>query len=124
MKFGGTSMGSAARMCVAAKLVAEQHAIRPVAIVVSAMSKVTDLLLDSLRKAEAGDQTDLEANLEQLSKRHLEACLALELPADRHERTLRAIDALILEFTRIAKGMMLLRERPPRSVDDAVAVGE
>ena len=29
---------------------------RPVVIVVSAMSKITDLLLDSLRKAEAGDR--------------------------------------------------------------------
>ena len=27
------------------------------------MSKVTDLLLDSLRKAEAGDQADLDENL-------------------------------------------------------------
>ena len=56
MKFGGTSMGSAERIDVAARLTTEQHAQRPVAIVVSAMSKVTDLLLDSLRKAEAGDE--------------------------------------------------------------------
>ena len=60
MKFGGTSMGSAERIRVAARISAEQHAKRPVVIVVSAMSKVTDLLLDSLRKAEAGDQADLE----------------------------------------------------------------
>ena len=38
---GGTSMGSAERIKVAAQLSAEQHAKRPVAIVVSAMSKVT-----------------------------------------------------------------------------------
>jgi aspartate kinase len=124
MKFGGTSMGSAERICVAAKLTAEQHAIRPVAIVVSAMSKVTDLLLDSLRKAEAGDQADLEVNLQQLYKRHTEACHALALPQDRRARTLEGIEALIQEFTRIAKGVMLLSERPPRSVDEAVAIGE
>ena len=117
-------MGSAERICVAAKLTAEQHAIRPVAIVVSAMSKVTDLLLDSLRKAEAGDQADLEVNLQQLYKRHTEACHALALPQDRRARTLEGIEALIQEFTRIAKGVMLLSERPPRSVDEAVAIGE
>ncbi len=43
-------MGSAARMRVAAQICAEQNAKRPVIAVVSAMSKVTDLLLDSLRK--------------------------------------------------------------------------
>ena len=124
MKFGGTSMGSAERMRVAATLTAEQHAVRPIAIVVSAMSKVTDLLLDSLRKAEAGDKEDLEANLEQLSNRHVEACRALALPEARQEHALKGIEALIQEFTRIAKGMMLLGERPPRSVDEGIAIGE
>src|SRR5277367_3068682 len=123
MKFGGTSMGSAARIRVAARLSTEQHAVRPVAIVVSAMSKVTDLLLDTLRKAEAGDQTDVDVNLRQLSTRHIEACRAL-LPAERQEAALEGIHALIQEFTRIAKGMMMLGERPPRSVDEAMAVGE
>ena len=70
MKFGGTSMGSAERIRAAARLTAEQHALRPVVMVVSAMSKITDLLLDTLRKAEAGDQADLEANLNQLSSPH------------------------------------------------------
>ena len=54
MKFGGTSMGSAERIDVAARLTTEQHAKRPVAIVVSAMSKVTDLLLDSLPQSRGG----------------------------------------------------------------------
>ena len=49
-------MGSAERTQIAAQLTAQQHKQRPVAIVVSAMSKVTDLLLDTLRKAEAGDE--------------------------------------------------------------------
>ena len=124
MKFGGTSMGSAERIRAAAKLTAEQWALQPVAIVVSAMSQVTDLLLDTLRKAEAGDEADLKHNLDQLSKRHVEACYALSLPEDRQDRALREIDGLIQEFTRIAKGMMMLGERPPRSVDEAVATGE
>ncbi|PYT16799.1 MAG: hypothetical protein DMG59_09365 [Acidobacteria bacterium] len=47
MKFGGTSMGSAERIRVAARISAEHRAQRPVVTVVSAMSQVTDLLLDS-----------------------------------------------------------------------------
>src|SRR5580704_8506460 len=123
MKFGGTSMGSADRIRASAKLAVDQHAIRPVAVVVSAMSKITDLLLDTLRKAEAGDQTDVEANLNQLAARHNEACRLL-LPAGQQPSTLAGIAALIQEFTRIAKGILMLGERPPRSVDEALAVGE
>ena len=43
MKFGGTSMGSADRIRIAAGITVAERAKRPVAIVVSAMSKVTDL---------------------------------------------------------------------------------
>ena len=111
MKFGGTSMGSAERIRVAARLTAEQRARGPVLIIVSAMSKITDLLLDSLRKAEAGDQSDLEINLRQLSARHVETCRNL-LPLERQEAAQSGIAALIQEFTRIAKGMMMLGERP------------
>jgi len=123
MKFGGTSMGSADRIRVAARLSAEQHAKRPVVIVVSAMSKVTDLLLDSLRKAEAGDETDLDANLKKLTQRHIETCNDL-IPADRCPAVLDGVQALIGEFARIARGMMMLGERPPRSIDEAIAIGE
>src|SRR5271154_656922 len=98
MKFGGTSMGTAERIRVAARLSAEQHALRPVVIVVSAMSGVTDLLLDSLRKAEAGDQADLDANLKKLNARHFEACREL-LPASRQEAVLAALHGILSEFS-------------------------
>jgi hypothetical protein len=94
-----------------------------VVVVVSAMSKVTDLLLDSLRKAEAGDQADLDANLEKLSAKHREACCGL-LPKDKQDEAIAGLESLITEFARIAKGVMMLGERPPRSVDEAIAVGE
>jgi aspartate kinase len=123
MKFGGTSMGSAERMQVAARLTAEQHAKRPVAIVVSAMSKITDLLLDTLKKAEAGDETGLEANLTVLLGRHLE-CAAALLPADQQPAAEAKVRALVDEFSRIARGMLLLGERPLQSVDRAIAIGE
>jgi aspartokinase/homoserine dehydrogenase 1 len=123
MKFGGTSMGSAERIRVAAQLTAEQHAKRPTVVVVSAMSKVTDLLLDSMRLAESGDQSGLDANLAQLQARHEGTCRAL-LPAERQEHALLGIRGLIEEFTRIARGMMLLGHRPPESADCALAVGE
>lgn len=123
MKFGGTSMGSGDRIRVAAGLSAEARKQCPVVIVVSAMSKITDLLLDSLRKAEAGDEIDLGRNLELLSGRHVEACRSL-LDTDRLPAALEGVQGLVAEFARIAKGVMMLGERPPRSVDEAISVGE
>ena len=123
MKFGGTSVGSAERMRIAAGIAAEHRKSRPVAIVVSAMSKVTDLLLDTMRHAEAGDRAGLEADLALLRKRHEDACRELLPPADQGP-VLAKLHDVIDEFERIASGMALLGERPPRSVDEAVATGE
>jgi aspartokinase/homoserine dehydrogenase 1 len=94
-----------------------------VAIVVSAMSKVTDLLLDSMRKAEAGDAAGLDANLKALRERHVACCREL-LPEAAQKEAVAGVSALIEEFTRIANGIMMLGERPVQSADKAVAVGE
>jgi aspartokinase/homoserine dehydrogenase 1 len=122
MKFGGTSMGSAERIRIAADISAKQRKLRPVVVVVSAMSKVTDLLLNTLHLAEQGDADGVNANLEKLRERHLETCG--ELLADARQRTTEGIAALLADFERIAKGILMLGERPPRSVDEAIAIGE
>src|SRR5262249_10910942 len=90
MKFGGTSVGTAGRMRVAARISADLQKQRPVAIVVSAMSKITDLLLDTMRHAEADDESGMEANIRKLRERHLETCIEL-LPAQHRDNALRGI---------------------------------
>jgi aspartokinase/homoserine dehydrogenase 1 len=123
MKFGGTSMGSADRIRIAGQLSAEQRAKRPVVTVVSAMSKVTDLLLDTMRHAESGDRAEAERNLGKLRERHITTCREL-LPVDVVDGVLERLEGLIAEFERITNGILMLGERPPRSVDEAVAIGE
>jgi aspartokinase/homoserine dehydrogenase 1 len=123
MMFGGTSVGSADRMRASARLAAGESRNRPVAIVVSAMSKITDLLLDTMRHAEGGDHAGIERNLAALRERHESACREL-LPPARHSAVLERVYDLIGEFERIVRGMAMLNERPPRSVDEAVALGE
>ena len=118
-------MGNAERMRVAAGIISEQHRRRPLAVVVSAMAKVTDLLLETLRKAEVGDRSDLDSNLDLLLKRHFEACCELLPPgSDACEAATLDTHALVSEFRRIAYGVLMLGERPPRSVDEAIAIGE
>ncbi len=123
MKFGGTSVGSPERIEKAADLIAAGARERHVVAVVSAMAKVTDLLLDTLRKAEQGDQQGLETNILTLRNRHLDACEKL-LPGGKRGFVTQRIHELVEEFERIAKGMLLLRERPLRSVDQALSIGE
>src|ERR1017187_8473399 len=123
MKFGGTSMGSAERMKVAARITAGEQKKRPVVVAVSAMSKITDLLLDTMRQAEAGNRTAVDASLAALRQRHEETCREL-LPAEKQAAVEARIGELIGEFERIVNGMAMLGERPPRSVDEAVVTGE
>jgi bifunctional aspartokinase / homoserine dehydrogenase 1 len=119
MKFGGTSVGSADRIKAACDLIAVEAARRPVVAVVSAMSKITDLLLDTARHAEAGDQAGIDYNLRQLEQRHMTAADALIPAAGKPQ-----IAEIVAEFQRIVSGIQMLGHRPPRTVDEAVAVGE
>lgn len=117
-------MGSAERMRAAAALIAKETKSRSVCVVVSAMSKITDLLLDTLRHAEIGDRASVDGNLEMLLQRHMDACGDLFENGKPRETALRAVESLVAEFRRIAGGISMLGTRPPRSVDEAVAIGE
>ncbi len=117
MKFGGTSVGSAERMKAACDLIAAEAGRRPVLAVVSAMSKITDLLLDTTRHAEGGDQAGLDNNLRQQEARHIEAAAGLILPSEQ-ARVREKIDEIISDFRRIVNGIQMLGHRPPRTVDE------
>ena len=56
MKFGGTSVGSAARILQLAEIVKQQANDSRVVVVVSAMSGVTNLLEEACNKAAAQDE--------------------------------------------------------------------
>ncbi len=127
MKFGGTSMGSAERMRVAAGIISAEQKKRPLLVVVSAMSKVTDLLLETLKRAEVGDRSSVDRSIRTLLERHLEACRDLFSNGSARQHQIAAtesVESLVAEFQRIANGILMLGERPPRSVDEALAVGE
>ena len=123
MKFGGTSVGSPDAIARATRLVASQARLRRVAIVVSAMSGVTDLLLETLDAGTRGDGSAVEAGLVQVRDRHFEACDQL-LPVSRQATVREQMDSIVEDFGRIARGMLLLREAPPKSVDEAAPAGE
>ncbi|MBV9779956.1 MAG: aspartate kinase [Acidobacteriaceae bacterium] len=128
MKFGGTSMGSADRIRAAAAIIAKEQKKRALIIVVSAMSEITDLLFETLRRAEVGDRAAVDSSLHNLLTRHREASDDLfrrtESASKFRDAAYQAVEALVCECHRIANGILMLGERPPRSVDEALAIGE
>ena len=123
MKFGGTSVGSPDAIARAADLIAERTPTYHVAVIVSAMSQVTNTLLATLEAGGRRDQATVETNLAELHRKHLDACNEL-LSSERQAATIARIEETLGNFDRIARGMLLLGERPARSEDEAVPTGE
>ena len=80
MKFGGTSVGSREAVERTVGIVRGRLQERPV-VVVSAMSKVTDMLYAISDALEAGDKDAADLALAELRQKHLETAAAL-LPSD------------------------------------------
>ena len=94
MKFGGTSVGGPEQIKAAARIVRDHRERRPV-VVVSAITKVTDLLLATARAAGAGERETVRANLRRLSEIHREAIEgAIGNPEIRAEATRRVAELL------------------------------
>ena len=102
IKFGGTSVGGGAAFSRAASIAAEAARGRPVAVVVSAMSGVTNLLLGHASGVVDPDGTAAEELREALAERHLRAireAVAPERRAAVEKRVSELLDELV-EATR------------------------
>ena len=78
MKFGGTSVADARAFARVAKLVARERRTRPsVVVVVSAMSRFTDALLEAFERAAAGEGAGAASTLEEHFERH--SAVAVEM---------------------------------------------
>ena len=125
MKFGGTSVGSVAALQRVVGIIKKARAQGDeVIVIVSAMSRVTDLLLNGARQAEAGDvSTGLRAH-EQIWAKHAEVIEAF-LADSRWQGPLSAeIRALLDEFDSLCHSICVLGELTPRALDVIAGMGE
>ncbi|MCX7803893.1 MAG: aspartate kinase [Planctomycetota bacterium] len=113
MKFGGTSLGdpSAIRKCAE---IVERHLARKPLVVVSAHSKVTDMLLNAARAAVKGD---VEGPFERIRKRHYDILDGLGLPHETIEKNMKELGDLL-------RGISMVKEVTPRTLDYAASFGE
>jgi aspartate kinase len=121
MKFGGTSVKDVEAVARLARIVARER--RPRVVVVSALSKVTDALLEVARLAEQGDATAAGEAVRALHRRH-EAMAVLVRAPERRADLLAGIDALFAELDAIVRALAVVEEVSPRSSDTIVAFGE
>lgn len=123
-KFGGTSVGSVAAIEAVAQIVQSAVQEHRVALVVSAMSGVTDALLRGAHTAAAGDPSTFNIIADELRARH--QATALELITDEQDR--QALDAetnrLLHEFSTLCHGINVLGELTPRALDTISSLGE
>lgn len=111
MKFGGTSVGSAANIRKVLALVREALPRGPV-VVASAFRGVTDMLLDLAKRAVLED-----VELDALEKRHADVVRELGVRPD-------IVAAEIEELRDLLRGIRLVKELTPRSLDYVGSFGE
>jgi aspartokinase/homoserine dehydrogenase 1 len=124
MKFGGTSVGDASCIRRSAQIVASASRTYSVTVVVSAMSGVTNRLVDAAHQAKRGDREAGKTLTDALRNQHFEALAALV--ADQHARfrVEHRIEELLAEGARLYEGTSLLRELTLRTLDAISSLGE
>src|SRR5436190_7055286 len=122
MKFGGTSVESAAAIGRVASIVNARIAQRPV-VVVSAMGKTTNKLLAIANAAIGGERDDYIRQLHDLRDFHSREARKVVPLVDRAELD-RTLDDHFQELTELVKGLAVLGELTPRSIDAISSYGE
>jgi len=125
MKFGGTSVGSADALTQAAEIVLEQaQKWDRLAVVVSAMSGVTDALAQGALIAASGDDRTYRAIVADLRVRHYRAVDALLTPDGERVRLLATVDEYLDESAILCRSVHALGEVTPRAMDAITSLGE
>lgn len=124
MKFGGTSVGDATCIRRAAEIVKKAASSHPVTVVVSAMSGVTNRLIEAARHAEAGEEKNLQPLIEALRDQHETAATGLIDDPTKRKVIVATCAAILEELTRLLQGTALLRELTPRALDAISGIGE
>ncbi|MDA1313546.1 MAG: lysine-sensitive aspartokinase 3 [Acidobacteria bacterium] len=122
MKFGGSSIESAEAIQRVAGIVAGRAERRPL-VVVSAMGKTTDRLLDIGRTAIAGNLDGALSKLDDLRRFHAIEAGAVVSP--QAEPAIEAhLESHFRELAELIRGLSILGEMSPRSIDALSSYGE
>eukprot|EP00903_Cladosiphon_okamuranus_P016316 g15048.t1 len=130
-KFGGTSVASAEAMLMVKDIIMGQVERRgeagKMAVVVSAMGgkpKVTDLLLNSVSLAAAGNRAGSETVLTAIRAKHAEAIEVLGLPVEDSDRIKAVVDSDLSDIRVLLKAVHLMRHEDAKMRELVSGFGE
>jgi aspartokinase/homoserine dehydrogenase 1 len=123
LKFGGTSVGSVEAMkSVAEILLQNKKEKKQFAVVFSAMSGITNLLIETGKKASVSDISYKET-LKSIEQKHINTVKSL-IDVKVQSRVVAYIKNLTNELEDLLHGVYLLKELSPRTLDLIVSFGE
>lgn len=122
LKFGGSSVATSKNLNKVQEIVKDHSKNEKLAVVVSALGGVTNTLQDCAKLAANGDES-YKDQLAEIEKRHLEICNELFSVKNRSE-VLTTTKLLLNDLEDICRGVYLIRELSPRSLDHILSYGE
>jgi len=124
MKFGGTSVGDASCIARAVEIIAQAAKQNGCIAVVSAMSGVTNRLIEAAKKAQTGNSGEAAAVVDALRQQHEAALTSLIQHQEERVRIRQRMEEVLGEGRRLCEGTALLRELTPRTLDAISSLGE
>ncbi len=122
LKFGGTSVANAQNIQKVITIVNLKAKDNKLAVVVSALSGITDMLINASKKAAAKDET-YKTNIEEIKQKHFDAIADLVDPANQNQLLIK-INSQINQLQTLLDGCFLLGELSPRTSDAVASFGE
>lgn len=122
LKFGGTSVGTPDNLRIVKSILASGKSSEKTVCVVSALGGVTNLLHECSEMASQGDES-YEDTLTQIEQRHLDTIKEL-LPVGGQSSTFSKFKILLNELEDLMKGVFLIRELSPKTLDRVLSYGE
>lgn len=122
LKFGGTSVANAQNIKLVLDIVIKKAQHEKIIVVVSAFTKVTDLLVLAAQKAASNDESYKEVVLE-IEKKHLDAIKEL-ISISEQSSLLSHVKRIINHLETLLDGCFLLGELSPRTSDTILSFGE
>ena len=122
LKFGGTSVANAQNIKLVLDIVINKAQEEKLIVVISAFSKVTDLLQLASQKAAAGDESFKDILVE-IEKKHLDA-LKEFIPVSEQSSLLSHVKRIVNHLETLLDGCFLLGELSARTSDTILSFGE
>ena len=124
MKFGGTSVGDAACIARTASIIVQGAREGGCVAVVSAMSGVTNKLIEAANQAQSGNGQGASRILSGLEEQHEKALQILTASESERAQVRKILEEVLMEGRRFCDGTSLLRELTPRTLDAISSLGE